>query len=97
MKNTIVIVTIYLICLETFVNIYRKNRMIDIKVNSNDIKIKINKFIDNQNMNDTLFNYHLKDIFAMIKFYTFFNKYKKIYVPTNMETERLIVIKYNLN
>jgi len=70
---------------------YRKSRTVDIKINSNDIKMKINKFINNMEMNDTMFNFFLKDIFAMIKFYTFFNKYKKIYVPTNMETERLIV------
>jgi hypothetical protein len=74
------------------INSYRKHRTIDIKVNSNDIKMKINKFIQNNDTNDTLFNYHLDDILSMIKFYTFFNRYKKVYVPTNMETERLIVI-----
>ena len=33
----------------------------------------------------------VRNKFSMIKFYTFFNKYKKMYIPTNMETERIIV------
>lgn len=76
---------------------YRKSRTVDIKVNANDIKNKINKFIDNMGMNDNVFNYQINDIYAMIKFYTFFNKYKKIYVPTSMETERLIVSLLDFN
>ena len=31
----------------------------------------------------------------MVKYYVFFNKYKKVYIPTNMEVERLIVRNIN--
>ena len=31
-------------------------------------------------------------LFKMIKYYVFFKKFKKVYIPTNMEVERLIVI-----
>lgn len=70
---------------------YRDNRTINVKLNSNEIKKKIESFISDKNINDKIFKFQLKNILSMIKFYTFFNKYKKMYIPTNMETERIIV------
>lgn len=70
---------------------YRDSRTISVKINSAEIKKKIESFLKKKDFNDNTFNIYLKNIFSMIKFYTFFNKYKKMYIPTNMETERLIV------
>lgn len=70
---------------------YRDNRIISMKINSSEIKQKIQSFIDQRDINDIEFDFELKSIFSIIKFYTFFNKYKKMYIPTNMETERIIV------
>ena len=36
----------------------------------------------------------MEETVKMIKYYAFFEKYKKIYIPTNMEVERIIVINY---
>ena len=72
---------------------YRDSRTIQIKLNSNDIKKKIDDFIKEKKFHDNSFKSSLRNIFSAIKFYTFFNKYKKMYIPTNMETERLIVNK----
>ncbi len=70
---------------------YRDNRTIKLKINSSEIKKKIEGFIKQTDLNDNSFKFLLKNIFSMIKFYTFFNKYKKMYIPTNMETERILV------
>lgn len=70
---------------------YRDNRTISMKINSSEIKNKIDALIKQTDLNDNTFKFLLKNIFSMVKFYTFFNKYKKMYIPTNMETERIIV------
>lgn len=70
---------------------YRDNRTVSLKINSSEIKKKIDEFIKLRDLNDNSVGFLLKNIFSMIKFYTFFNKYKKMYIPTNMETERIIV------
>lgn len=76
---------------------YRDNRTISVKLNASEIKKKIDNFIQTTDHNDLTFKFELRNIFSMIKFYTFFNKYKKMYVPTNMQTERIIVIKFFKN
>jgi hypothetical protein len=74
---------------------YRDSRTISLKINSSEIKKKIEGFIAKNDLNDNEYKFQLKNIFSMIKFYTFFNKYKKMYIPTNVETERIIV-NFNL-
>jgi len=72
---------------------YRDNRIVSVKISSSEIKKKIDNIIQSTDHNDLTFKFELRNILSMIKFYTFFNKHKKMYIPTNMQTERIIVNK----
>lgn len=66
---------------------YREQRTRKLRVTKDEIDEMIDKIA-----NEEYPSYFSKWKFLkMVKYYTFFNKYKKLYVPTNLEIERLIV------
>jgi hypothetical protein len=67
---------------------YREERTKKLKFTKEEIDEEINKIAK-----EPIRSYYSNEKFLkMVKYHVFFNKYKKIYVPTNLEIERLIVI-----
>jgi hypothetical protein len=72
--------------MDKIINSYRKQRTTEIKIDVEDIMEQINALKENsENKMQT------DELLLMIKYYAFFNKFNKFYIPTDMETEKLIV------
>lgn len=75
--------------MERIINQYREERTVEIKLDAKSISEKITKIKDHV-ASEGLKCSTFEPIYLLCKFYSFYNKYKKVYHPTNMETERLI-------
>lgn len=81
--------------MDSLVKTYREERTKIIKLDKQEIQDKINHIFE-RIKGDPKYAIEkstgeLNALLPIIQYYCFFNKYKKIYIPTNVETERLIV------
>jgi hypothetical protein len=77
--------------MERIIKNYREQRTIALQTDSDTILKKLNYLLEKQakarNFDQTIV---IDEIVNLAKYQTFLTKYKKIYIPTNIETERLI-------
>lgn len=77
--------------MERIIKNYREQRTIALQTDSDTIIKKLNYLLEKQakarNFDQTIV---MDEIVNLAKYQTFLTKYKKIYIPTNIETERLI-------
>jgi hypothetical protein len=79
--------------MERIIKTYREERTMHVKLTSADIKAKMFNIMKKEGD----FAYpNIDGLIYLSKYYVFFKKYHKIYRPTNLETERLMVY-FNLN
>jgi len=77
--------------MERIIKTYRDERTVQLKTDANEIINKLKNYFKMKE-NDKYLNDEIAfdGLIQLAKYETFLNKYKKIYTPTNMETERLI-------
>jgi len=77
--------------MERIIKTYRDERTVQLKTDSNEIIKKMKSYLKLKE-NDRFLKDELAadSLIKLAKYETFLSKYKKVYTPTNMETERLI-------
>lgn len=77
--------------MERIIKTYRDERTVQLKTDSHEIINKLKSYIKMKE-NDKYLNDEaaLDSLVKLAKYETFLNKYKKLYTPTNLDTERLI-------
>jgi hypothetical protein len=77
--------------MERIIKTYRDERTVQLKTDANEIITKLKNYLKTKE-NDKFLNdeFAFDGLIKLAKYETFLNKYKKVYTPTNMETERLI-------
>jgi hypothetical protein len=77
--------------MERIIKNYREQRTIALQTDSDTILKKLKYLLDKQaKFRGSDYNVIANEIVNLAKYQTFLTKYKKVYVPTNIETERLI-------
>lgn len=77
--------------MERIIKTYRDERTVQLKTDSYEIINKMKNYLRMKENDKFLSDEMATDgLIKLAKYETFLNKYKKVYTPTNMETERLI-------
>jgi hypothetical protein len=81
--------------MERIIKQYRDERTTELKLDSQALRDKIKEIEQGikslSEKHPIIITY--EGVYLLSKFYSIFNKYKRVYYPTNLETERLIVSK----